>query len=330
MNYTEKYREYLEYLENIGNKSELKQSTVYSKVGEYDYTDCDEEFVKQVIISCNPKKGEKSINPIKQVIINFAKFIGDNRLEYIARNINRKQVWNEVKENAEDRYISHKEFEYVLKKIFNSDDVEPRLFNLKYYVALFWCTYEGIYNGDYSLISNLRTCNINKRTVTTYDNEGVEHKFILPKRLINLLIDLGEENIWETTNANQKMSGKYSDSCFKICQRKKKKSEDEINIDESYRNFYLDKLGRINEKYIKRKLSSQEIYVSGIMHRIILRANKEGVSLQDIFKPHNRNPLHNSIILQELRHSNYHIPIKNFREMVKDYLYVFDEEYDEN
>lgn len=330
MNYTEKYQEYLEYLENIGNKRELKQSTVYSKIGEYDYTDCDEEFVKQVIISCNPKKGEKSISPIKQVIINFAKFIGDNRLEYITRNINRKQVWDEVKDSAEDRYISHEEFEYVLKKIFDSDDVEPRLFNLKYYAALFWCTYEGIYNGDYSLISNLRACNINKRTITTYDNEGVEYKFILPKRLINLLLNLGEENIWEATNSNKRMSGKYSDSCFKICQRKKRKSEDQVNQNEAYRFFYFEKLRTINKKYIKRKLSPKEIYVSGIMHRIVLRANKEGISLQDIFKPHSRNSRYKDIILQELQHSNYQIPIKNFREMVKDYLYVFDDEYDEN
>lgn len=328
MNYKEKYQEFTESLKTNGKDSEYRQANIYSIIGEYDYTDCDKIFIEKVILSCNPQKGGKSIRPIAQIITHFARYIGDKHLENIARNVNRKEIWDKAKLYTSDRYISHKEFTKIIKMILsNKKDDNSNLLNSEYYAALFWCIYEGMYNNDYSLIANLRASNINKRTIITYDNDGNDYKFVVPKELANLLIELSEKVLWETTISNIEMIGKYQDSCFKICQRpSRNEQENRKRVTDSYQNNYCNRYRTIINTYLKRKLAPKELYISGIVHRIILRAKKENINCFEIFKENNRNSLHNIIILRELRDSNYQIPIRNFKEMIKDYLYVFDED----
>lgn len=324
MNYTEKYQEFTEYLKESGKDSEFRQANAFSVIGEYDYTNCDEAFLEKVILNCKPQKSAKSVRPIVQLIIHFAKYIEDEYLEITARNIDRNKIWDKAKLDAPDCYISHKEFMEVIKEIFTHKDNEPTLFNPEYYASLFWCIYEGIYDKEFKLISNIRAKNINNQIIITFDDDGNEYRFVLPQRLVAMLVNLSDNDIWETTNT--KMHGKYFDSCFKICQRKKKKKENNNKYNNSYYRFYTRRLNDVSKKYIKRKLSPQDIYVSGIMHRIILKAKEENIDWRDIFKPQSRNPRYGNIIAQELKNSNYQIPVRNFREKVKDYLYVFDED----
>lgn len=326
MNYEEKYQEYIDFLEANGKESERRQANAFSAIGKYDYTDCNEAFIKNVVLSCTPQKGDKSVTNITYIMTRFAKYIGDKHLEQVIRNTDRSEIWDIAKEYMPDRYISYAEFREVIKKILVHEDNKVNLLNSEYYAALFWCIYEGIYSKDYSLLANLRASNINKRTIITYDNDGNDYKFVVPKELANLLIKLSKKDLWETTISNIGMIGKYQDSCFKICQRpSRNKQKNKERITDSYRTVYGNRHRTIVETYIKRKLSEQEVYVSGIMRRIVLKAEKYNINWKDIFKEHNRNSLHNNIILQELKHSNYQISIRSFREMVKNYLYVFDE-----
>ena len=326
MNYEEKYHEFTESLKANGKRSMYKQANAFSAIGKYDYTDCEKELIEQVVLACKPQKGYKSVSPIIQMIVYFAQFIGDKHLEETAHSVNRKKIWGEAEKTASKRYISHKEFMEVIRKILTYTDDETNLLNTEYYAALFWCIYEGVYNSDYSLLINMRTSNIDKKTITIYDNDEAEYKFVFPKKLINLLITIGEQNVWETTNATIPIKGKYQDSCFKISQRVVKgKNGNRVRVYNSYWVAYRHRYRTIVNTYIKRKLLPQELYVSGIMHRIILRAKKENIDWREIFKENNRDTKQNLIILQELKHSHYDVSIKRFREMVRDYLYVFDE-----
>jgi len=331
MDYTEKYQEYLNYLEETGNASELKQAKAYKTVGKYNYTNCRENLIKEVIISCNPQKGRKSINPIIQVISNFAKYIGDNNLLQVVQSIDRDDVWNEVKGTVDDRFISHQEFEFVLNSVLRNNS-KYYFYNNEYFAALFWCIYEGIYNSDYSLLYNLRACNINGCNVTTYNKNGAEYKYVLPKKLVNILLELSDKDVWETSYANYDLIGEYPDCCFKKSHRTRKNDKEETadkeetNKTNTYVYFYRSRLRKINKEYIKRKLLPQEIFISGIMHRIILRAKEKHIKWQEIFRFKSKNSVYNNIIVQELERSHYKTSVKAFKEKVVDYLYVFEED----
>lgn len=325
MDYKQKYQEFIGSLNHNGKESAARQAKAFLSIGEYDYTNCDDELIKKVVLDCNPKSGEKSVTTIIQVMIKYAKFINDQYLVSILKNADRKEIWDAVKEKAPRRFISNKEFEKTLSQILKSESTKYRWYNAEYYAALFWCVYEGIYSKDYGLLKNVRASNINKTTVVTYDGDKNEYKFVLPQKLINMLLNLSLYTDWETSQGGYKMIGLYNDSCFKITQRPPRKNNGTERATDSYRTNYRNKLTTLCKDCLNRCISPQEIYISGIMHRIILRAQQEGINWKDIFEPNNKNRFHSSIIAQELQHSYYNKSVRNFREMVKNYLDVFDE-----
>ena len=68
-----------------------------------------------------------------------------------------------------------------------------------------------------------------------------------------------------------------------------------------------------------------QLYVSGIMYRIRLQFEDNNIDLYDAFSDQNRNRLVSSIISKELDKCNYNIEVRNFREMVKGHLDVFNQ-----
>ena len=78
------------------------------------------------------------------------------------------------------------------------------------------------------------------------------------------------------------------------------------------------------QQYMERKnLLPLQIYISGIMHRIGLKLNEQGIIIEDAFSEHNRDRRVGQIIADELLRCNCNMEVKNFRQMIKGHLDTF-------
>lgn len=278
--------------------------------------------LEQLILDLKPNS-PKAIITICYVLSLYAKWLEENNIVdddnfyQMIQSLDKTALWKKAKPNAPKKFISNSQFKEVMHDIGIYED-----FNSLYYQSLFRCLYEGIYNDDMSVIKNLRGSDIHGSRVTLKEDNGHSYDITVSLELAENLRELASTEVWERKNrygiCQIKIDGIYPDSCFKVENRKD-------NSEYAYRFSYYGKLRRISKEYLEYNLLPLQLYVSGIMYRIKLEFEKNDIDLNEAFSDQNRNRLVSSIISNELARCNYDIEVRNFREMVKGHLDVFNQ-----
>ena len=277
--------------------------------------------LEQFILDLKPSS-PKTIITICYVLGLYAKWlqeqniIDNDNFYQMTQSLDKKLLWKKAKPNAKKKFISHEQYQTVIKDIATYEE-----FNALYYELLFSCIWYGIYSDDLSVIKNLRASNIeDDGTVTLQEDDGHAYKLKIPEKLAKDLKQLASINVWQRRNrfgvCNVDMRGVYSDSVFKIENRSTASNE-------SFRFTYYAKLRKIAKEYLEYALLPLQLYTSGIMHRIKVELDKNNISLDEAFADNSRNRMAHLIISKELVRCNSSIEIGNFRELVKGHLESF-------
>lgn len=277
--------------------------------------------LEQFILDKKPSS-QKEIITICYVLGLYAKWlqeqkiVKDDNLYEMIQSLDKKLLWKKAKPNAKKKFINNEEYQRVIKDIAMYEE-----YNALYYELLFSCIYFGVYNDDLSVIKNLRKSNINDDgVVTLQEDNGHTYKLKVPEKFASDLKKLADINVWERRNrfgiCKVDMRGVYSDSVFKIENRSTASND-------SYKFTYYAKLRKIAKEYLEYSLLPLQLYTSGIMHRIKLELDKNGISLNEAFADNSRNRMAHLIISKELMRCNSSIEVGNFRELVKGHLDSF-------
>ena len=302
------------FVETLEAPNTIRVVNSLQAIGEHDYSNCTPVDLEQIILDMKPNS-PKAIITICYVLNLFAKYLKDDRLCHMVQDINKGTLWLMAKPNAPKKFISHISFEEVCHDIGVYEE-----FNSFYCQTLFECLYEGIYNDDMSVIKNLRASDICGNVVTLHEDNGHSYKIEVSDKFAQNLKELGSIDIWERKNrygvCQIKTSGLYSDSCFKVENRKG-------SAEYSYRFSYYRILRKISKDYLEYNLLPLQLYVSGMMYRIGLKLKEKNIDLDDAFADQNRDRLVNRIISDELKRCNCDTEVRNFRQIVKGHLDVF-------
>lgn len=302
------------FVDTFDSSNTIKVVKSLQALGEYDYKDCTPVDLEQIILKLKPNS-PKAITTILYVLSLYAKYLKNDKLYYMAQDIDRKALWIMAKPNAPKKFISYSRF----KEVYHDIGVYEE-YNSFYQQTLFRCLYEGIYNDDMSVIKNLRSSDINGNVVTLKDDDGNFFDLEISTSLAEDLKKLGEVDIWERRNrygtCKIKITGLHEDSCFKVESRRD-------SSEYSYRFTYYRILRKISKDYVEYSLLPLQLYVSGIMHRIKIKLEEHNITLEDAFSPKNKNKIVSKIISDELKRCNCDTEVRNFREIVSGHLEVF-------
>lgn len=276
--------------------------------------------LEQFILDLKPNS-PKTIITIAYVLSMYSKWLQDegiadnDNLYQTIQSLDKKLLWLKAKPFAKKKFISYEQYQMVLHEIGVYED-----FNALYYESLFKSIYEGIYSDDLSVIKNLKKSDIDGSIVTLHEDSGHSYKIKISEKLSSELKQLADINIWERRNrfgvCQVDMRGVHKDSVFKIEDRKTASKT-------SFKFSYYARLRKIAKEYLEYGLLPLQLYVSGIMHRIKLELEKNGITLEEAFADNSRNKMAHLIIEKELVRCNSNIEIGNFREMVKGHLDSF-------
>lgn len=276
--------------------------------------------LEQVILDKHPSS-PKEITTIVYILSSYSNYlqeqgvVKDNNMYEILQSIDKKMLWKKAKPQAKKKFISNEQFKRVVHDISLYEE-----YNSLYYETLFRAIYEGLYNDDLSVIKNLRKSDINENIVTLREDNNHVYKIKVSERLAKDLRQLADINIWERRNrfsvCKVEMRGVYSDSVFKIENRSTASND-------SYRFTYYAKLRKIAKEYLEYSLLPLQLYTSGVMHRIKIELDENGIPLEEAFAQNSRNRIAHLIISKELLRCNSSIEVGNFRELVKGHLDSF-------
>ena len=230
--------------------------------------------LEQFILDLKPNS-PKTIITICYVLGLYAKWlqeqgiVNNDNLYQIVQSLDKKLLWKKSKPNAKKKFISHEQYKRVVHEISVYED-----FNALYYEALFKCIYEGVYNDDLSVIKNLRSSDINENIITLHEDNGHSYKIKVSEKLASELKQLANTNTWQRRNrfgiCNVDMRGLHSDSVFKIENRSTASND-------SYKFTYYAKLRKIAKEYLEYSLLPLQLYTSGVMYRIKIELEKNGI-----------------------------------------------------
>lgn len=277
--------------------------------------------LEQFILDLKPSS-PKTIITITYVLGMYAKWlqeqgiVSDDNLYQMIQSLDKKLLWKKAKPNAKKKFISHEQYQRVIKDIATYEE-----YNALYYELLFACIYHGVYSDDLSVLKNLRKSDIqDDGMVTLREDNDHTYKLKVPEKLATDLKKLADINVWERRNrfgvCKVDMRGVYSDSVFKIENRSTASND-------SYKFTYYAKLRKIAKEYLEYSLLPLQLYTAGIMHRIKVELEKNNISLEEAFTDNSRNRMAHLIIQKELIRCNSSIEIGNFRELVKGHLDSF-------
>lgn len=309
-------RAYDDFVSTIESTNTAKVAKSMSGIGDYDYSNISLIELEQIVLSLKPRS-PKSITTICYVMSSFAKYIKNNDMVYMIRDIDRKALWLRAKPLASKKFISYNDFIDIWKEIGDREE-----HNALYQQTLFRCVYEGIYCDDMSVLKNLRSSDVQDDTVTIKEDNGSIRMLNISSVLADDLKRLGEDSVWWRNNRygvfKINIKGLHKDSCFKI--------EDRNGIsDNQGRYSYYRILRKISKEYIGYSLLPLQLYISGIMYRIGLILNNYKYSIEEAFSDNNKDRKVNKVISDELKRSGYNIEVRNFREIVKGHIDVFAE-----
>lgn len=315
------------YINNYINSIESENSRrvakyVFKKINIDDSIENYNMFqMEQLIIDAKPNS-IKEITTIIYILSTYFKWLNENNIVdnddayQIVQSLNKNLLWDRAKPHAKKKFISHQQYERVIKDIATFEE-----YNSLYFELIFSCIYNGIYSDDMSVLKNLRRSDIQEDGIVTLreDNSHI-YKIRIPEKLAKDLIQLSMVNEWVRPNrygiCHVNMKGVYSDSVFKVENRSS-------NSEEAYKFAYYAKLRKISKEYVGYSLLPLQLYASGIMHRIKTELEKNNITLEEAFTQNTRNKMAYLIIQKELTRSNSTIEISNLRELVKSHLDIF-------
>lgn len=304
---------YEQFLRSLKNSNSIKVTRSYRLIGDCEGDDLDS--IKKTILAMKPRS-PKTIITICNRWRRYAEYLGNAELLKNLQEVDSKELWQEAKPYANKKFLSYADYIETCDII----DSQWDLLNPLYYKSLFRCLYEGIYSDDMSVLKNLRASDIRENVVTLRDDNGNVYDLNIPLDLATHLSLLpAEPYMRRNRNATFPIavSGVHHDSCFKVEHRNG-------SGETTYENSYYRVLRIITNDYMERKnLLPKQIFISGVMYRIGLKLNEQGISIDDAFSEHNRDRQVGQIIADELLRCNYHMEVRNFRQMVKGHLDVF-------
>ena len=318
---------YQEYLDSISNLNTRKNAKGYSAIGDFDFANCDLEELKQLLLGLNPSC-LKEIDTIKGSIKAWLRYrYPDSDIVYQrivemfgSKELNREDMWEMAKSSTSRKFISHKQYIEILNNIEKYEDHNP-----DYLQTLLMSFYEGLFSRDYAVTWNLRGSDIKGNIVTIRYSDGSSHNIQVTKKLVDNLRLMSKVDVTQRRNRNNtfyiKISGLYTDSCFKIERRELK------GVGINYANSYGNMIRKIVKEYVEYPLSVQQIYVSGIMYRLGIALKQQNITLEEAFRYNNKSRIVSTIIHTEFERINASFNIKNFRENVRGFLDVFNEDW---
>lgn len=278
--------------------------------------------IEKLILSRNPNS-PKVIVTITYILGAYGKWLKEQKIDDgsfgdLVSKLDKDKLWSQAKPTAKKKYISNRRYQQVVRDIESYEEL-----NASYYALLLRCIYEGIYNEDMSVLKNLRASDIQGSIVTLHEDNGHSYELKISQDLANSLIQLSRVHVWERRNrygiCKIDTKGLYADSVFKVEYRRLKKKSDS----DSTRFSYYAKLRKIMDEHLEFKMIPLQIYVSGIMHRILLQLQLRNISVEEAFSGNSHDRVVHEIIEKELIRCNYSSGIFNFREMVKGHLDSF-------
>lgn len=304
------------------------ESSNSQKVAKYALKNIDDNIenynlmeLEQLILDRKPNS-PKEIVTVCYVLGSYSKWlqeqniIDNDNLYQLISSLDKKLLWKKCKPNAKKKFISEKDYQRVVKDIATYEE-----YNALYYELLFSCIWNGIYSDDLSVIKNMRKSDIDdNEIITLHEDNNHTYKIKIPEKLAVDLKKLADITVWQRPNrfgiCNVEMRGVYKDSVFKVEHRS-------TSSNGSYRFTYYSKLRKIAKEYLEHSLLPLQLYTSGIMHRIKVELEKNGISLEEAFTDNSRNKMAHLIIQKELIRCNSSIEVGNFRELVKGHLESF-------
>lgn len=244
-------------------------------------------------------------------------FEGNTLLKQV-NSIDKKQLWKKIKPTARKKFVTYPDLKRVIKDIELYEE-----FNELYYKTLFRCIYEGIYCEDMSVLKNLRGSDVHGNSVTLREDNGNVYNLTITSELASDIVELSHKQIWERRNrygvCRVDMRGIYSNSVFKVEERKSANTQND-----KVRFCYYDKLRKICERYLDNNISPFQLYISGVMYRIVTKLKEQNININDAMSLHNRDKNIQMIIQEELTRSNYGSELGNFKEIVRGHSDIFD------
>lgn len=312
-------QEFIDSTESLNTRKVFKH--VFNKIDANNIENYNPIQMEQLIIN-SQQNSPKSIITTIYVLSSYAKWLQENNVTnndnalQILQSLDKKLLWEKCKKTAKKKFISHQQYEQIIKDIATYEE-----YNALYFELLFSCIYFGIYNDNLSVLKNLRRSDIQDDGIVTLkeDNSHV-YKIKIPERLAKDLKQLSYESKWIRPNrfglCQVDMKGVYSDSIFKVENRT-------TNSEDSYKFSYYAKLRKIGKEYVGYSLLPLQLYTSGVMHRIKTELERNDISLEEAFADNSRNKMAHLIIEKELIRCNSGIEVNNFRELVKGHIDVF-------
>ena len=312
-------QEYIYSIEVENSKKVAKH--IFKRIGDVNIQNLSLIQLEQLILGAIPNS-PKDIITIIYVLSSYAKWLNEqgviknDNVYQILQSLDKKMLWKKASPNAKKKFISYKQYEQIIKDIATFEE-----YNALYFELLFSCIYNGIYNDDMSVLKNLRGSDIQGNgMIALKEDNGHIYKIKVSERLAKDLKQLSTINEWVRPNryslCHVEMKGVYPDSVFKVENRS-------ANSEDSYKFSYYSKLRKISKEYVGYSLLPLQLYASGIVHRIKIELDKNGITLEETFSKNNRNRTAHMIIEKELIRSNSGIEIGNFRELIKGHLSSF-------
>ena len=312
-------QEYIYSIEVENSKKVAKH--IFKRIGDVNIQNLSLIQLEQLILGAIPNS-PKDIITIIYILSSYAKWLNEqgviknDNVYQILQSLDKKMLWKKASPNAKKKFISYKQYEQIIKDIATFEE-----YNALYFELLFSCIYNGIYNDDMSVLKNLRGSDIQGNgMIALKEDNGHIYKIKVSERLAKDLKQLSTINEWVRPNryslCHVEMKGVYLDSVFKVENRS-------TNSEDSYKFSYYSKLRKISKEYVGYSLLPLQLYASGIVHRIKMELDKNGITLEEAFSKNNRNRTAHMIIEKELIRSNSGIEIGNFRELIKGHLSSF-------
>lgn len=181
-------KDYKFFLDSIDSENTAKVAKSLSVIGEYDYINVTPVEIDHIILSTKPNS-QKAITTTAYIMSMYAKYLGNEDMYYMLRNIDRNVLWLRAKSMASKKFISDYDFNRTCKEI-----EEHEGHNALYQRTLFKCIYEGLYSNDMSVLKNLGASDIQENIVTIKDDNDNEFQLEISDELAKDLMLLEKNN----------------------------------------------------------------------------------------------------------------------------------------
>lgn len=316
--------EYLEYLKSNSDYSEAyiktydSYLTVLWKMGitedKFDFVTSQE--LENKMVDKNPKSPQELYN-LSYHVVRYAKWCLENNYintSNIIDELRRINITNSYdKVDKEHKYLSFKDVDEICENITSSEEYKD---NALYLRTLLRAIYEGVYTTDwYGIISLTKDdIDVTNNTVTVHRSDGTSFKIKVSSQLIVDMLDLSKVEYWLQNHRYEAIEKKFTTENPNVIFKSITRSDNNYqspNYNGVCICFFQDRFKYIIRKYTDNSYKAYTVFKSGIIYRIIYKANAAGYSIEDI-KTSKDNAI-KQIFMNELKRFDMEVKYRNFR-----------------